>query len=186
MLKDRAMKRLSCLSAPVMGVGLVLLLAPALLLAQNTTPAKAKAKDGKPAPSPQLDKLTWLAGSWRMEKAGRVVEEQWMAPAGGVMLGMSRTIAKGRVVEHEFMQIREGPGGTLFFIAHPSGQKEAAYQLLGLEENGVIFENREHDFPQRILYSHQTDGSVLAAIEGPLGMDDKRKRIEFPYVAVKP
>src|SRR6478609_10381066 len=180
MLKDRAMKRLSCLSAPVMGVGLVLLLAPALLLAQNTTPAKAKAKDGKPAPSPQLDKLTWLAGSWRMEKAGRVVEEQWMAPAGGSMMGMSRTVAKSRVVDYEFMQIREGPGGTLFFVAEPSGQKEAAFQLLTLSDNEVIFENREHDFPQRILYTRLTDGSVLAAIEGPEEAGGQRKRVECP------
>jgi len=155
-------------------------------LAQNAAPGPKKGKADKPAPSPQLEKLAWLTGSWRMEKAGRLVEEQWMAPAGGVMLGMSRTVVKGRVVEYEFMQIREGPGGTLFFVAQPSGQKEAAFQLLSLEDNGVIFENREHDFPQRILYTREADGSVLAAIEGPLGMDDKRKRVEFPYVAVKP
>lgn len=164
----------------------VFLLLAVAASAQNTAPGPKKGKADKPAPMPQLEKLMWLTGSWRMEKAGRLVEEQWMAPAGGVMLGMSRTVVKGRVVEYEFMQIREGPGGTLFFIAQPSGQKEAAFQLLGLEENGVIFENREHDFPQRILYTRQPDGSVLAAIEGPLGMDDKRKRIEFPYVAVKP
>lgn len=166
--------------------GCLLLLMAGSLAAQNAAPGPKKSKAGQPAPMPQLEKLAWLTGSWRMEKAGRLVEEQWMAPAGGVMLGMSRTVVKGRVVEYEFMQIREGPGGTLFFIAQPSGQKEAAFQLLGLEENGVIFENREHDFPQRILYTRQADGSVLAAIEGPLGIDDKRKRVEFPYVAVKP
>src|SRR6478736_8036018 len=119
-----------------------LLLSAATLSAQNTLPAKGK-KDAKPAAMPQLTKLAWLAGSWRMEKAGRVTEEQWMAPSGGTMLGMSRTVVKGRVVEYEFMQVREGPGGTLFFVARPSGQPEAAFQLLSLEDNGVIFENRE-------------------------------------------
>ena len=29
---------------------------------------------------------------------------------GGVMLGMARTVAKGKVLEYEFVQIREGPG----------------------------------------------------------------------------
>lgn len=157
---------------------------PVLLAAQNIAPGKKAAKGAQPAPMPQLTKLAWLTGSWRMEKAGRVVEEQWMAPSGGVMLGMSRTVVKSRVVEYEFMQIREGPGGTLFFVAAPSGQPEAAFQLLSLEENGVIFENTAHDFPQRILYTREADGSVLAAIEGPLGPDDKRKRIEFPYQRV--
>jgi hypothetical protein len=163
----------------------VFLLLAVAASAQSPAPGPKKGKGDRPAPMPQLEKLAWLTGSWRMEKSGRLVEEQWMAPAGGVMLGMSRTVVKGRVVEYEFMQIREGPGGTLFFIAQPSGQKEAAFQLLGLEENGVIFENREHDFPQRILYTRQADGSVLAAIEGPMGMDDKRKRIEFPYQRVE-
>jgi len=163
----------------------VLLLSAGSLAAQNTTPAKGK-KDAKPAPMPQLAKLAWLAGSWRTEKAGRVTEEQWMEPAGGTMLGMSRTVVKGRVTEYEFMQIREGPGGTLFFVAHPSGQKEAAFQLLELGDQAVIFENQAHDFPQRILYTRQSDGSVLAAIEGPLLPDSTRKRIEFPYERVKP
>ena len=165
------------------GVLAALLLSAATLSAQNTQPAKGK-NDAKPAAMPQLAKLAWLAGSWRTERTGRVTEEQWMAPSGGTMLGMSRTVMKGRVVEYEFMQIREGPGGTLFFIARPSGQPEAAFQLLSLEDNGVIFENSAHDFPQRILYTREADGSVLAAIEGPLMADDSRKRVEFPYKRV--
>ena len=101
-----------------------------VLLALSVAAIAADKKRDKPAPAPQINKLAWLAGSWRMEKTGRVVEEQWLAPAGGVMLGVSRTVAKNRVVEFEFMQIREGPGGTLFFVAQPSGQPEAAFQLL--------------------------------------------------------
>jgi hypothetical protein len=162
----------------------VLLLALGLALpafAQNGLPAKKPAKKDKPAPAPQIDKLAWLAGSWRMEKTGRVVDEQWLAPAAGTMLGVSRTVAKNRVVEFEFMQIREGPGGTLFFVAQPSGDKEAAYQLVTLTDTEAVFENKEHDFPQRILYTHLADGSVLAAIEGPPAADDTRKRVEFSY-----
>jgi hypothetical protein len=76
-----------------------------------------------------IARLSWLAGSWRLEKAGRVVEEQWMAPAGGVMLGMSRTVTKGKLTEYEFMQVREGPGGELYFVAQPYRQKETAFRL---------------------------------------------------------
>jgi len=154
--------------------------------AQNGLPPQKPTKHDKPAPAPQIEKVAWLAGSWRMEKTGRVVEEQWMAPAAGVMLGMSRTVAKNRVVEFAFMQIREGPGGTLFFVAQPSGDKVAAYQLLTLTDNEVVFENKEYDFPQRILYARQSDGSVLAAIEGPPAADDTRKRGEFKYQRVGP
>ena len=156
-----------------------LALAPVLLAA-----ADAK-KPAKAAPPPAINKLAWLAGRWRMEKSGRVIDEQWMAPAAGVMLGMARTVAKGKVVEHEFLQIREGPGGDLFYVAQPSGQKEAAFQLKSLTETEVVFENPQHDFPQKITYTLKADGSLLAAIEGP-GPDGQVKRIEFPYQRLPP
>ena len=132
-----------------------------------------------------INQLAWLAGHWRMEKAGRVVDEHWMAPAGGVMLGMARTVAKGKVVEHEFTQIREGPGGALFYIAMPAGRKETAFQILTLTDTEAVFENPQHDFPQRVIYARQPDGSLLAAIEGP-GKDGQVKRIEYPFRRVQP
>jgi hypothetical protein len=145
--------------------------------------------DSKPpaplAAAAAINQLSWLAGHWRMEKGGRVVDEHWMAPAGGVMLGMSRTIARGKAIEHEFIQIREGPGGALFFIALPSGRKEVAFQIVSLSATAAVFENPQHDFPQRISYTLQPDGSLLAAIEGP-GTDGQARRLEFPYKRVQP
>jgi Domain of unknown function (DUF6265) len=155
----------------------LLLLLPMLVLAAD------KSKPAKQAPPPAIAKLTWLAGNWRMERNNRVVDEQWMIPAGGVMLGMGRTVVKGKEVEHEFLQIREGPGGALFYIAMPSGQKEAAFQVKSQTDTSVVFENQLHDFPQRISYTLQPDGSLLAAIEGT-SPDGEAKRIEFPYQKV--
>ena len=157
---------------------LLLLLLPAALFA-------ADKKGAKPAPAAVIDRIAWLAGNWRMEKAGRLVEEQWMAPAGGVMLGMGRTVAKGRVVEYEFVQIRVGPGGELFYIAAPSGQKEAVFKMLSLTDDTIVFENKEHDFPQTIGYARQADGSLLAFIAGPAA-DGTTKRVEFTYSRVQP
>ncbi len=156
-----------------------------VLLAATGLWAADPKKPAKPAPPPAVEKVAWLAGSWRLEKSGRVVEEQWMAPAGGIMLGMGRTVAKGRTLEHEFMQIREGPGGVLFFIAQPSGQKEAAFQVRSQADNAIVFENKEHDFPQTIGYLLQGDGSLLAFSEG-LAADGTTKRIEFAYQKVRP
>ncbi len=153
---------------------LFLLLLPALAVAEDKKGAT------KPVPAAVIARLGWLAGHWRMEKAGHVIDEQWMAPAGGVMLGMARTVAKGRVLEYEFTQIREGPGGELFYVAQPSGQRETAFKLLSLTDTEVVFENKEHDFPQTIGYSLQPDGSVVAYIEGP-GQDGATKHIEYPY-----
>jgi len=117
-------------------------------------------------PAPIIAKLAWLAGNWHLEKSGRVMDEQWMAPVGGVMLGMSRTVAKGRVVEQAFRQIREGPGGDLFYVLQLAGQPEAAYQSSTVSETEIVFENPERDYPRKISYRLQPDGGLQVVLEG--------------------
>jgi len=110
--------------------------------------------------------LTWLAGCWASEGGEAGSGEQWMSPAGGTLLGMSRTVAKGRTVAHEFMQIREVEPGQLAFIASPSGQAQAILPVKSLGEREVIFENPTHDFPQRVIYRLDEAGVLRARIEG--------------------
>jgi hypothetical protein len=89
-----------------------------------------------------------------------------MAPAGGTMMGMSRTIKGGRTVEYEFLQIRAQNDGKLAYMAMPSGQAAAAFPLLRHGENELVFENLAHDFPQRILYRRTGASTLTARIEG--------------------
>jgi hypothetical protein len=159
--------------------GLVLLaVLPLALLAADAPPPGKKGP-----PPPAIEQLAWLAGRWHLEQAGRMIDEQWMAPAAGLMLGMSRTVAKSRVTGQEFLQIRVGPGGDLFYVAAPAGQEPATFQVKKLTDREVVFENPNRDFPQRISYLLKPDGSLLAAREGP-GPDGNVKRIEFPYQRV--
>lgn len=131
------------------------------------------------AASATLADLAWLAGDWWLERNGRVVEEHWLPPAGGTMLGMSRTVKEGRTLEYEFMVLRADDAGVLHFHASPSGQAGAAFRLVRVEGRKFVFENPANDFPQRVIYGLQPDGSLLAAIEGE--RDGKVRRIEFPY-----
>ncbi|MBP6508289.1 MAG: hypothetical protein KA257_12055 [Opitutaceae bacterium] len=132
---------------------------------------------------PTVDDLGWLAGRWQLEKNGRLVQEEWMSPAGGTMLGMSRTVKSGRTIEYEFLVLRADESGDIFYIATPSAQPKAEFKLVQLAEKSVVFENKAHDFPQRIGYALNADRSLLAYIEGE--RDGKTKRIEYPYQPAK-
>lgn len=132
----------------------------------------------------KIDELHWLAGPWEFEKNGRTVREEWMPPAGGTMLGMSRTVKAGRTVVHEFLLLRTDDAGEIYYVASPSSQATTSFKLVRLEPRLAVFENPEHDFPQRIGYELSEDGSLLAYIEGP-GRDGTTKRIEFPYRRVE-
>jgi hypothetical protein len=119
----------------------------------------------------------WLAGCWTSATARRTIDEQWMAPAGGTMFGMNRTVAGGRTVASEFLELRE-EGDDVFYIARPSGQAETRFRLTEAAPGRAVFENRAHDFPQVIRYTRNTDGSLLAQIEGPRG--GQTRTIDFP------
>lgn len=126
---------------------------------------------------PLVEKLAWLSGCWENKDSARHVEEQWMAPRGGTMLGMGRTVVGARTREFEQMQIRE-EAGALVFTASPSGQATASFRSIELSGASVVFENRSHDFPQRIIYRRQSDGSLMARIEGE--RDGKLSGVDFP------
>jgi len=126
--------------------------------------------------------FTWLAGCWDGSGNGRESIEQWMKPAGGTMLGMSRTVVNGKTVAYEFVQIREQDGG-LFYVAKPSGQAEASFKLVKYGNQEAVFENPQHDFPQRVIYRLEKDGSLAAAIEGM--SKGKLKKIDFPMKRTK-
>jgi hypothetical protein len=138
-----------------------------------------------PAAKPTLQDFAWLAGHWRIEQAGGQVDEQWMAPAGGLMLGMARNIQAGRVREYEFTLLRQEPNGDIFYVASPSKQTETSFKLTSLRGGEAVFENPQHDFPKKIVYARQADGSLLAAIEGP-GRDGEPRRVEYAFKRVTP
>jgi hypothetical protein len=139
-----------------------------------SAPSQPKSSD-----KPSIKTLSWLAGDWSLEKNGRVVTEIWMPPAGGTMLGMSRTVANEKTVEYEFIVLRQDANGEIFYVAKPSGQPEASFKLTRGTATEAVFENPEHDFPQRISYKLNPDGTLLAAIEGTKA--EKTRRVEFPY-----
>jgi len=125
--------------------------------------------------------LSWMSGCWRQESASQTVDEVWMAPSGDGMLGMSRTVAKGRIADHEFLQIRV-QDGRLVYIAKPSRQPEATFTAATVGPREVVFENPVHDFPQRIIYRLQGDGSIAARIEGTA--NGKVRAVDFPMKRV--
>jgi hypothetical protein len=122
--------------------------------------------------------VSWLTGCWTLSSGDRVVEEQWMAPRGGTMLGMGRTVRGDRLIEYEVVVIRT-EGERLAYDAHPSGQPPAVFLSRTLTETAVVFENADHDFPQRVGYERKGEDALLAWIEGTTG--GNTRRVEFPY-----
>ena len=123
-----------------------------------------------------------LGPGWSADGKEAGSGEQWMAPAGGTMLGAWRTVRGDRTVAFEFMQIRARVDGGLVFIAAPSGQRETHFVLTQSEAGLLAFENPEHDFPQVVIYRLLSPGRLQARIEGRrMGA---LRTIDFPMTRV--
>jgi len=111
--------------------------------------------------------LSWMAGTWTGTKDGVGTEEMWLAPKGQSMLSAHRDVKDGRTTSFEFLRI-EGSAEGLTYWASPGGRPATPFRCVELAGRKVVFENPEHDFPQRILYWLTDDGALHARIEGKL------------------
>jgi len=132
--------------------------------------------------SVSVARLAWLTGCWELTSGTRMVEEAWMAPRGRTLMGMARTTRADSLVDFEFLQIVED-SAALVFVARPARQPPASFRSTLLTDSMVVFENLEHDFPQRVSYQRTADGSLIARIEGT--SKGKPRAVDFPYRPVR-
>jgi hypothetical protein len=125
------------------------------------------------AQQPGLEALAWMAGSWAASDGERRTEEHWTGPAGGMMLGLHRDVARGEG-SYEFLRIAETPTGVVY-LASPQGREPTPFPLVEISAARAVFANPAHDFPQRILYWLE-GGDLCAAVEGDQGGETVREQ----------
>ena len=114
---------------------------------------------------PELKGLAWLAGNWTGLQDGMEMEELWTAPKGNTMLGVHRDVKGGRTVSFEFLRI-EAKADVITYWASPGGRPPTPFRMIELRNKRVVFENAEHDFPNRVIYWLDAKGLLHAKIEG--------------------
>lgn len=118
-----------------------------------------------------IERLAWIAGHWVGEEKGVRTEEVWLAPAGDLMLGLHRDIFPSGKVFFEYLRIEIDPEGIVY-QAGPKGRHPVPFRLTEMTDNRVVFENRAHDFPQRIIYWLDENGRLHARVEGGGSMEE--------------
>jgi hypothetical protein len=141
-----------------------------LLLANAGVPAQGQ---------PNLAMLSWLTGCWA---GGAGIDENWTKAAGGTMFGTNRTVKDGKTKSFEFMRLREDKDGV-FFTAWLTGQDPTSFKLISWADGRFVFENPQHDFPQRVIYQRQARGAMTGRIEG--NINGKAEAVDFPFRRAK-
>lgn len=135
---------------------------------------------GSPEPSSvTVDDLAFLSGCWEGDLGGgTVMRDSYTPPRGGAILGNSQVIKDGETVFFEFSRIADDGAGVVF-RPYPDGESTVSFALVRSTPDEVVFENPEHDHPQRIVY--RREGDRLIAEIGNLDGSGARR---FPMRSV--
>lgn len=143
-----------------------------------------------------LDDAAFLAGAWRGEMNGDLVEEHWTAPAGGNITGMFRWIgADGGARVIEVLTIsREQDGAVVLRLRHFDGaltpwKSEAEPVALSLAEaspNKAVFraDAAKGGSLAAVTYEVKDGGTLAIVVEFPA--ERKREPLRFSLKRAAP
>ena len=127
----------------------------------------AHGASGSRPQEPKLADLAWMAGHWSVELGPTRIEEVWLAPAGGFLLGMNRTAPKSGPGQFEYLRIEQRKDGIVY-VASPGGRQPTDFPLVDFGKDFALFANPAHDFPKEIRYELTQDG-LHARVSGDAG-----------------
>ena len=129
------------------------------------------------ASPPRVSALEWMAGTWVYATAQGKVTETWLGPGNGLMIAANLSTWSNGKKSFEFLRIGETADGISYF-ASPGGRAPVEFKVKEFGDRKVVFENSQHDFPQRILYWRDGD-ALLARIEGMFGGKERSQEWKF-------
>jgi len=126
-----------------------------------------------------LDAFAWLEGEWTRESRRGTVTEEWKRVSDVTMEGTATVTSDGVTRVTEYLRI-EVFGDEVFYTAKPGENPlPTPFKLIESDGDRFLFENEDHDFPQRIIYTRDGEGGMTARIEG--SVDGEQRGIDFQF-----
>ncbi len=162
-----------------------LLLVPSALLFGCSSPSATKPvlpvepATGTPALAPDTTSTAYLfgglvlklIGEWKDEQSDdkSVFHEHWARTDDAFYAGLGFVMSGKDTSFIEHLNIHAGEDGVYYSARIPSqnGGSYVDFALTSAIGDSMVFENKEHDFPQRIVYAWQNDGTWKVNVSGP-------------------
>lgn len=146
---------------------------------------KTKTPEQVPPQYQELHQAGWLIGGWENNSPeGRAIET-WEKKNDSTYAGKSYFIMGKDTVSAETI-VLEQHGKQVFYIPTVKDQNEGkpvTFTLTYSTAKQLVFENPNHDFPQKIAYTQITSDSVWIEVSGMV--DGKLNAQNYPMVKVK-
>lgn len=125
----------------------------------------------------ELD-LSKLSGTWQNTKSPNTYEK-WEASEEAILVGKGYKVAGGKEALLEELRILKAGGNWYYEATVSHNPAPVRFKLTSQEENKWVFENPEHDFPQKIVYEWLSDTELKAYVSaGQKGFEINFKKVE--------
>ncbi|THU41976.1 hypothetical protein FAM09_07695 [Niastella caeni] len=126
-----------------------------------------------------------LTGLWKMDSQRGAIYEEWEVKNDKELLGRSYKIRNNDTVllENVIISLQ---GDAIFYtpvVQDQNNRQPVLFKLISCNNNRYVFENKEHDFPQRVIYDLASANDLRARIEG--SKNGKEMGSDFNYTRVK-
>lgn len=121
-----------------------------------------------------LQDLSFMAGHWRGQAGGKVIQEIWSAPESGSMTGMYREMEDGKTTFYEFLTIEDSNAGPVLLIDHfdpglrgwEDKNKPSSFHIKDFLPAGeVVFESNDAANPLLLTYSRTSKNTMDVLLE---------------------
>ena len=129
--------------------------------------------------TPKLADLGWVGGKWQRTVKQKIYVEQWQKVSSNTFEGVVFSIQNSDTSITEYLRLEQF-GDEIFYTARVAHNKyPVPFRLVLLEDDRCVFENPEHDFPQRITYHLEHKDRLAARVEGLDG--EKILALEYEF-----
>ncbi len=131
--------------------------------------------------SEKIDELQWLLGTWINQNGEEFSQETWSQESPSSFTAFSFTQVGKETVFAETMALEQKADSLLLTVAtaKPEQEKPVTFKLISSENGQFTFENKNQDFPQRIIYTNPAKDSLHAWIEGTV--NGEAKKVDFSF-----
>ena len=101
-----------------------------------------------------FEKLYELKGKWKMEQNTGYLVEEWLWVSDNILVSKSYTVKEKDTVFKETVRL-DFKNGEIHYspiVVNQNDGKEVRFKLINTDNGQFVFENKEHDFPQQIIY----------------------------------
>jgi hypothetical protein len=113
-------------------------------------------------------RLQVLAGVWQLDTDAAVFEA-WKLTPGGQLSGKGFRLSASDTLVSEKLELIWRSGAVVYIptVPNQNGGQPVEFTLTGVKGERFIFENPEHDFPQRIIYHFLSKNDLEVVLDAP-------------------